>query len=126
MKEKILNFLDKYKTYLILIALCFLIFISFNPIKNKVSDYLLTKNEIKDIKNENKNLKKINKEQIDTAIYYKNLFDKEKQKSDSSKELTKQIKTKTNEEVKTIPNIPADSNIRQFPRDMEEFLKSRE
>jgi len=126
MKEKILNFLDKYKTYLILIALCFIIFISFNPVKNRVSDYLLTKKEIKDIKNENKNLKNINKEQIDTVIYYKNLFDKERQKSDSSKELTKKIKIKTNEEVKNIPNIPVDSNIRQFPRDMEEYLKSRE
>lgn len=118
-------FFDKYKTYLIVIVLCIIVFFAFTPVKNKLSDLYLSKTEIGKLKKENEALQKLNQNSIDSANFYKESYLREKLKTEESKKKTVEIKKKTNEEVNIIPSIPNDSNVQLFTNDMEEYLRTR-
>ena len=124
-----MQILKEYKTYIIVFVLAVILCLSFyflvNPIKSKWSDFILSTKEVRHLKEENIEFKKVKDQWIDSANYYKNLAAKYEKSADSSKIITVYIKQKTNEEVNNIITLSLDSNVKQFPYDMEEYLSHR-
>ena len=119
--------LDNRKTLLIIaitIILMIALIVLFNPVKNKITE-LLSKKEVKELQQENNKLRILNQQQIDTALFYKNLADTYSKGIDSSKQQTIIIKQQTHEEVNNIRFAPVDSNIIKFKSDLEEYLSTR-
>ena len=124
-----LEFIKKYKKYLLVVLSVILVIICgsllFKPISDRWSAFLLSRPQIKQLKSQITKHQENEQKAMDTANYYKELAKKYEASADSSKTITVYIKQKTNEEVNIIPNLSVDSNIRQFSRDMEEYLTNR-
>jgi len=122
--KNVLDIVLKYKTYIILAIIIIIVMLNFESIKTHVVD-LLPKKEVNRIETENKQIQKQYDNNIDSIAYYKSLYQAAKDKADSSKAVTKNIKTKTNAEVTIIPSLPYDSNVSLFSRDLEDYLSNR-
>ena len=119
--KELFQYVDKYKTYLLLAIIVIILAIVFTPSANQ----FLTGKQVKVIVKENKELMKQYQKNLDSIQIYKKMYLEEAQKADSSKTITKIIKIKTNEEVNRIPSLPFDSNVNLFSRDLEEYLINR-
>ena len=124
-----MNIFIKYRTYFLVIGLTLILSLSayllFTPISNKWSGFILSNKEVRQIIKDRDNYQKSKEQWLDSANYYKSLAEKYEKSSDSSKIITIYIKQKTNEEVNNIPTLNMDSNVKQFPRDMEEYLSTK-
>lgn len=126
--QTIWDFVVLHKKYVLTIVITIIIVIAciilFNPVKTKFEE-LLSKKEIQQLKKENAELRAVNQQQIDTALFYKHLADSYSKSIDSSKEETTHINHQTHEDVNNIRYAPVDSNINKFSTDLEEYLSSR-
>jgi uncharacterized protein YxeA len=124
-----IEFIKTYKKYILVVLAVLLIIICgsllFKPLSNKWDAYLMSRPQIKQLKEEIITHKKNEQTALDSANYYKILAKKYEASADSSKTITIYIKQKTNEEVNNIPNLSVDSNSKQFPIDMDEYLTNR-
>jgi len=124
-----IEFIKTYKKYILVVLAVLLIIICgsllFKPLSNKWDAYLMSRPQIKQLKEEITTHKKNEQIALDSANYYKILAKKYEASADSSKTITIYIKQKTNEEVNNIPNLSVDSNTKQFPIDMDEYLTNR-
>lgn len=124
-----MEFIKKYKKYLLVIAAVIVLiicgFLLFKPLSNKWDAFLLSRPQVKALKEEIKIHNQNEKNANDTADYYRALNLEYKKSIDSSKTVTVYIEKQTYEEVNNISTLSLDSNVKQFPLDMEEYLSNR-